>query len=999
MTPKHSIPTDKILYSDQYQDEISNSQKQNADDSILRRSSHKKHNGFNSSSNDDDGGGGGGNNSNGSSRRKSIEHQYDGSGFPYSFNTRQDRRVGVVGIGDKNNEGKSSMERSSPSISSMNDPPRSLFAGVDSSMAIYNFRLEKAGIYLAIAALQAYTILSAVRCLADPTWIELTTSSDVSGGREGLAPGGDINTKEKWFLGFAIGFTLVSCIGVTLRILDKSAWLHRVPVITVITAYLQGYGNISPRTPAGRIVFFFFGTLGMVAVGFFILTLRNSVVEQLESQLLEKFSMPDHMVRVHSRMTTKGLSFSAARYAEEGRVKANVKRTMITRMFIIWIIFWFGGAGYVTLTTIGFGDYYPTQPGSIEFWNIYVLMGLTVFAYILSLLSDKMLAPIQLVDNDIDIDVDDEKLYAWEQRDNGDPNYPNDLLPIYSFSKLDSLGLDGNIWSQRQQERIHVYSKNSSGGNNDDDDDDMTGISLGLNQQDNPGHVKPQGGRVWGIFKNGGNSREGDLESQHPKDTSKQNQVVASQIRVFNVPAKRRDQMFQAEYYASHGTLSNATDFVRYPEHVPNMNKLSRNATYQSNRTVGTTSSYKSYAQRSTDRLSMISVAESTHSLSSLSSSTLSQFRKSQSYGALDFHEVMARRRRSLLAAKNRDLNLSTPNSSSIQYSRSSTGGSNYNVESNSCRPSPASDDVINSNNNHGHQQQELDDTGESLDDPYLKTNALQHHPHVHFETAATITGRPSLTRTIDTQYELPLSQPIQHSQQESFNMNHNVKKDNSNIPHINSQGYSPQKDTTLQSQILNTESERISLSQFPQSDNGTGSLSTLNSPSTSTDHGTYTEERTKMYERYLELENARTSHSSDTTKVEGSSPLLSHSPKDSFMRLNTFSAKIQEDSSSLLKTVVSLDDMNSDFSSFSREGIAPDELPPTGNPSSTLMVNPPPNLAHYKGESGFVPTRKRPLLSRLWSNVTGPNTLGLSPIREQKSWSSSSRRSSDSGI
>lgn len=97
-------------------------------------------------------------------------------------------------------------------------------------------RLEKIGPYLTIATLQAYTVLTVVRCLADPAWIVLKDGDDKGVPGKTL----DIGELEKSFLACAIAFTMASCLGVTLRILDKFPWLRKIPVMT---AYLEGKGN------------------------------------------------------------------------------------------------------------------------------------------------------------------------------------------------------------------------------------------------------------------------------------------------------------------------------------------------------------------------------------------------------------------------------------------------------------------------------------------------------------------------------------------------------------------------------------------------------------------------------------------------------------------------------------------------------------------------------------------------------------------------------------
>ncbi|KAG0301042.1 Potassium channel [Dissophora globulifera] len=466
-------------------------------------------------------------------------------------------------------------------------------------------RLEKVGPYLAIATLQAYTVLTVVRGLADPVWIVYK-----NGGQPptGVA---EIGGLEKIFLALAIGFTMLSCLGVTLRILDKLPWLRKIPVITayleaciitvlfasivavmltidwrkgfpsaglsatlkalIISSFVMttviiigaaiysalegwtfdeavnfcivsfatiGYGNLSPKTTAGRIIFFFYGLLGISSLGFFVVSLRNAVVEQFQWRLLDRFSKPAHMTRVQTRMSTKDISFPEARLEEEQRVKKIVKRKMIIRMLCIWVVMWFGGAGifvaleywtylealyfcFVTLTTIGFGDYVPTSPGAIEFWNVYVFLGLAVFAYILSISSESMMTHIHLVDDQVD---NDDEMYGWER--NEDPN-----APLTTHSGI--LGLEGLKWPHHHQ---HLQQQ--------DYDNDMRVDDEGKPIEDGNG--------------GGQNSSTIDRYSTPPFNRSKQK---SSSGRVLMVSAKERKQMLQAEYYATH-SLPTAIRFI-----------------------------------------------------------------------------------------------------------------------------------------------------------------------------------------------------------------------------------------------------------------------------------------------------------------------------------------------------------------------------------------------------------------------------------------------------
>ncbi|KAF9216899.1 Potassium channel [Podila verticillata] len=513
---------------------------------------------------------------------------------------------------------------------------------MDSSHAdsIPHPKLSKAGPYLTIGALQAYTILTGVRCLADPTWIMMRSSDDESGGRKDVTHMGEIGVKEKILLGCSVAFMALSCAGFALRIMDKLPRHRRIPVIAAalqsifctaamiiflsankvpqggqyshgflacaisvafstivalmltvdwwrgfpsagLTANLKaliissfvmttviivgaaiytalegwsfdqsvnfcivsfttiGYGFLSPTTVAGQIVFFTYGILGISAIAFFIVSLRNAVIEQMEWRLVEKFSRPAHMTRVQTRMSARDLSYPLARFEEEQMVKKVVKRNMIMRMFIIWIVLWFGGAGVVTLTTIGFGDFVPKEPGAIEFWNIYVFVGLTVFAYVLSLFSESMASRIHLVDDE-DLDDEDE-MFGWEQCED-DPN-----APWKNWNGM--LGLEGQKWAQQKHqlnpeqngtemdimESVPGQEKNESRPLNSvtfQDPDELARRNSLTNDQ----HWQPQ-------------------QQQHQEMMRNRAKRRSSAGRALLVPAKERKQMLEAEYYATHGGM------------------------------------------------------------------------------------------------------------------------------------------------------------------------------------------------------------------------------------------------------------------------------------------------------------------------------------------------------------------------------------------------------------------------------------------------------------
>ncbi|KAF9114116.1 Potassium channel [Mortierella sp. AM989] len=970
--------------------------------------------------------------------------------------------------GRRRREYESNMERARQSAlsigSSTIDPPRSLLKGMESPMP--HLRLEKAGSYLSIAALQAYTILTVVRCLADPTWIELTSSSDKSGGREGLAPGGTIGKRERWFLGCAIMFTLLSCIGVTLRIMDKLAWLRRGPVIS---AYFQAVFCIaamssfvsSHRLPPGTqfshgfltcvitvvlsiivaimltidwwrgfpsaglsatlkalIISSFLMTAVIIigaatytwledwtfdeavnfcivsfativsAIGFFIVSLRNAVVEQLEWRLLEKFSRPAHIIRVQTRMSAKDLSYPVARFEEEQQVKATIKRTMIIRMVTLWIVLWFGGAGvfcafekwtyleslyfcYVTLTTIGFGDYVPTEPGSIEFWNIYVFVGLTIFAYILSLFSESMAAHIHLVDDD-EVDEDDDGLFGWEQCE-GDPNAPYGPPPVLIFSRGGALGLEGAKWSQNYQDRMRIHSLQAQ--------EEMTEISLQPGVQSNQDRPRPQGIRFWNRFS-GGRSITGDMEEQGFRRSPAGH--------VLRVPAKERKQMLQAEYYATNGgSHSSDSNMITNSDEMPNDGSRLGNAKNYGTKVPSTIKFVDMYGgiyqKRVGSRLSMVSTTESIKSLSSVGNPSLHLNRQSQVYGTSGYKDVMARRHRSMLTVRTHDLQPSSPSSHSAQHTRYSISGrSNYGSDVYREASSPASGLAT----PHSiRNQQEFSHSEEASQDQYVQTSALQHQPQVRFESPGATFRDHTMSQRSSTQQFSPQSRQYHRDASDETN-----NEPLTTILRSGSERFPTSFDSIRnQTSILGGEHGMVSPLQEPplllprRREDGDGSLTALHAPwpeqEKNTEEKIKTDDKAAAYERYLELEYTRKSHSSDTTKA--GSPLPQILPTDLFSNMNVFRAQIYTRNPSSEELFdggdMELRADNQTITPYKHGGVAPDEMPPDGYLGE--LITPPKPTPSQSGFGSTPNSRNRPSLNRLWLTATSNDASGLKPI------------------
>lgn len=96
-------------------------------------------------------------------------------------------------------------------------------------------RLSQVGPHIAAATIQSYNILTVVRAVADPTWMVLKSSNDKL-GKDDSDHMGHIDKFEIIFLALAIACAFLSCIGFSLRIMDRLTWIRKAPVVT---SYLQ----------------------------------------------------------------------------------------------------------------------------------------------------------------------------------------------------------------------------------------------------------------------------------------------------------------------------------------------------------------------------------------------------------------------------------------------------------------------------------------------------------------------------------------------------------------------------------------------------------------------------------------------------------------------------------------------------------------------------------------------------------------------------------------
>lgn len=169
-----------------------------------------------------------------------------------------------------------------------------------------------------------------------------------------------------------------------------------------------------------------------------------------------------------------------------------------------------------------------------------MFVGLTVFAYVLSLFSESMASHIHLVDDE-DLDDKDE-MFGWEQYED-DPNAPwtnwNGMLGLEGqkwAQQKHQLNLEQNATEMDNMEFVPGQEKNQSRPLNSvtfQDPDELVRRNTLTNDQ----HWQQQ------------------HQQQHQQMMRNRAKQSSSAGRVLLVPAKERKQMLEAEYYATHGGM------------------------------------------------------------------------------------------------------------------------------------------------------------------------------------------------------------------------------------------------------------------------------------------------------------------------------------------------------------------------------------------------------------------------------------------------------------
>jgi hypothetical protein len=131
-----------------------------------------------------------------------------------------------------------------------------------------------------------------------------------------------------------------------------------------VTALTIGYGNLTPKTVAGKILVITFGNLMLMMAAYFIIVLREVM----------------SLSRMKQKRNVALFFFILINYALLGAV-AFMKMenwTYLDSIFFTWM----------TLTTVGYGNIVPVRAISWEFWLFYVYLSCALYAFALALVTD-----------------------------------------------------------------------------------------------------------------------------------------------------------------------------------------------------------------------------------------------------------------------------------------------------------------------------------------------------------------------------------------------------------------------------------------------------------------------------------------------------------------------------------------------------------------------------------------------------------------------------------
>ncbi|KAI8065632.1 hypothetical protein BC940DRAFT_320484 [Gongronella butleri] len=241
--------------------------------------------------------------------------------------------------------------------------------------------------------------------------------------------------------------TCTVLVGGSLVLMHVEQWEYNQALIFCTTALTTiGYGDVVPRTVAGRLFFFAYATGGVCVVAYFFLSLRSVIIHvknagplmkvrlmRVESLMDDYYHAQQEALQLKLNMgltpassimgTSTNNSLKADNDDNAHRSSSSLLQLLFNderrptwvqimprsgawRMAGIWAFAWIVGSAvfcfledewnyidalyftFATQLTVGFGDLVPQAPLAQEFWFVYIIISIAVVAYFTSLFGD-----------------------------------------------------------------------------------------------------------------------------------------------------------------------------------------------------------------------------------------------------------------------------------------------------------------------------------------------------------------------------------------------------------------------------------------------------------------------------------------------------------------------------------------------------------------------------------------------------------------------------------
>ncbi|KAL2870539.1 potassium channel family protein [Aspergillus lucknowensis] len=176
-----------------------------------------------------------------------------------------------------------------------------------------------------------------------------------------------------------------------------------------------GIGNLAPRTHLGRSLLFPYATVGIIALGLVVSAVLAFAHDMRTMKL--RMQMAQVRGRWEKQAQSQGATRAASQVHEIHRVRAQFRRRRNRNELILfllaWLVLWFisaavfrasetqnpqGGSAwsyfvalyftYTSLTTIGYGDYYPTSSLGKAFFVFWSLLALPVLTNLVTAMGE-----------------------------------------------------------------------------------------------------------------------------------------------------------------------------------------------------------------------------------------------------------------------------------------------------------------------------------------------------------------------------------------------------------------------------------------------------------------------------------------------------------------------------------------------------------------------------------------------------------------------------------